>query len=124
MFLKNITEIIIKFFFQFTFFEKKQINKKKYRVLVLAHLTNFESFSKNIDFQYGNFFQNKFDDILFFYINSSKNKKDKYKTIKSNKKLKKDYLIFDHKLNFFDICKFIYFLCNEFIILFFSILKK
>ena len=86
LFFKNIFEIVIKFLIQFLYKEILNTHKKNYKILVLGHITNFKAFSKNIDFQYGNFFKNKNNDILYFYINSSKTKKDK---IKSLNKLKK-----------------------------------
>ena len=59
IFIKNILELFIKFFIQFFYFEGFIPKKKNYKILALAHMINFNSFAKNIDYQYGNFFKKK-----------------------------------------------------------------
>lgn len=117
LFFKNIFEIVTKFFIQFLYKETLNTHRKKYKILVLGHITNFKAFSKNIDFQYGSFFKNKNNDILYFYINSSKTKRDKIKSFNKLKKTNKNYYIFNYKLGLFDFVKYFIYLFSEFLIL-------
>jgi len=123
LFFKNIFEIVIKFLIQFLYKEILNTHKKNYKILVLGHITNFKAFSKNIDFQYGNFFKNKNNDILYFYINSSKTKKDKIKSLNKLKKINKNYYIFNYKLGLFNFVKYFIYLFSEFLIAIFKIFR-
>lgn len=114
-FFKNILEMKIKFLAQFFYKENINDNKNKYKILVLGHITNFDSFSKNIDFQYGNFFKENKDDIFYFYINSSKNKNDKVISKKKFKNIKKNFFIFNYKVTTLIFFKYIFTLSIGFI---------
>ena len=122
-FFRNFSEIFLKFISQFFYREILKTNETEYKILVLGHITNFESFSNNVDFQYGNFFKNKKKSILYFYINSDKNKKYRFKTYHKINNLKKNFFIFNYKLNFLEFFKYFNFIYKNFYKTFIEMIK-
>ncbi len=123
IFIKNVFEIFIKFLIQFFYFEGRIPKNKNYEILALAHITNFDSFNKNIDYQYGDFFKKKTKKIYYFYLNSSKNKYDKFRSKKSLKD-NNNYYLFNNKVSTYNFIKYLLIIFKEFIILFRQFLKK
>ena len=123
IFIKNIFELLIKFFIQFFYFEGFIPKKKNYKILALAHMINFNSFVKNIDYQYGNFFKKKTKGIYYFYLNGSKNKYDKFR-FKKNYKKNNNYYLSNSKVSTYNFFKYLLIIFKEFFILFGQFLNK
>ena len=69
------------------------------------------------------FFSEKNNEILYFYINSSKIKINKVKSFKHIKNLNKDYFIFNYKLGLCNFIKYFFYLLKEFLIFIFKNFK-